>query len=309
MPSFSEISLNNSGLLNKKDPFSDPNTLGLLGAAFSLLESSGPSLTKIGTGQALGRAGMAGLQMRNQAAENEFNRRYKEAQMGQMSKNNGIISDLTPGNYTPESLAAFYQDYQTNMKPNYSLLKESVNQFRAGGVTYVMGADGKPVALVDPSVAAQNAGDISAAQAAGASAGEAQSKAKQGLPAVQGLEDQLVRIMADPKFDSSVGMIDQFTGKVGEAFGSKEGVLGGEAERIGNQLVVDFAEKWKGAISDKELKLFKDSVPGRGSSAQTWRHWYQNEFLPMKQRAETAAGVTAGPAAVRKYNPATGKLE
>lgn len=291
--SLSMASLNNSGMLNqKKDPFSDPNTLGLLGTGLSLLESSGPSLNPSSAGQLLGRAGMAGLQMRNQAAENQFNQQYKEAQMAQMmNKNNGIISDVTPGNYTPESLHAFQQDYLKTMKPNYSLLKESVNQFKAGGTTYVMGADGKPVALVDPTTVANNAGLISAAQSSGAATGKAQSEAKQGLPAVQGLEDQLVRIMADPKFDDAVGMVDQFTGKVGEAFGSKEGVLGGEAERIGNQLVVDFADKWKGAISDRELKLFKDSVPGRGSSSQTWRHWYQNEFLPMKQRAETAAGL------------------
>lgn len=290
--SLSQASLANSGLLDKKkDLLSDPNSLGLLGMGLSLLEASGPSLTPTSLGQAVGKAGMTGMQMRNQAVESDFDRRYKEAQMAQMLKNNGIIGDLTPGNYTPESLAVFAEDYRKNMQPNYSLLKESVNQFKAGGTTYVMGADGKPVALVDPTVVADNAGQISAAQAAGSAAGKAQAEAKQGLPAVQGLEDQLVRIMADPNFDDAVGMADQFTGKIGEAFGSKAGVLGGEAERVGNKLVADAADKWKGAISDKELGLFRASVPGRGSSSQTWRHWYQNEFLPMKQRAETAAGL------------------
>lgn len=86
-------SLNNSGMLNqKKDPFSDPNTLGLLGTGLSLLESSGPSLNPSSAGQLLGRAGMAGLQMRNQAAENQFNQQYKEAQMAQMmNKDSGYF--------------------------------------------------------------------------------------------------------------------------------------------------------------------------------------------------------------------------
>ena len=48
------------GLLSNVD-LSDPKTLGLLSAAASLLESSGPSPVPIGLGQALGRAGMAGM--------------------------------------------------------------------------------------------------------------------------------------------------------------------------------------------------------------------------------------------------------
>lgn len=48
------------GLLGTGD-LNDPKTLGLLGVAASLLESSGPSSTPIGLGQAIGRAGMAGI--------------------------------------------------------------------------------------------------------------------------------------------------------------------------------------------------------------------------------------------------------
>lgn len=321
--SLSQLSLNNMGLLNqKKDPFSDPNAMGLLGAGLALLESSGPSTTPTSLGQAVGRAGMAGLQMRQQGIANqnaqseaEFNKQYKQAQMAQMLKNNGIIGDLTPGNYTPESLALFADDYQKNMKPNYALLKESVNPMKAGGVIYGTDANGKLVQMVDPNVVAGTAGQIAGAQAAGAATGKAQAEAAQSIGPMQDKENQLLRILGDPNFSGAVGPVDALWGKyIGEPMGTKSGVLGGEVERVANSLVSEAADKWKGAISEKELDMFKASVPGRGSSPETWDHWYQNEYLPRKQRVEASAGVSPqgtqqASAKVRKYNPQTGKLE
>lgn len=319
--SLSQMSLNKTGLLSEQnDPFTDPNKLGLLSAASALLAASGPSTTPTNFGQAAGQGLSGYMQGRQAGIENlrnkeidDFNRKYKEAQMNQMLKGSGLIGDITPGNYTPESLSAFHEDYLKNMRPNYSLLKESVNPFRAGGVTYAVGPDGKPVPLIDPATVAANAGGISAAQAAGAETGKAQGQAVTSLGGMEDLENQLVRIMADPNFSGAVGFFDQFTGKAGEAQGTKEGVLGGEIERVSNKLVADAADKWKGAISDKELEMFRASVPTRGSSDATWKHWYTNEYLPMKQRVEATAikgqGATQAAGRVRRYNPATGRIE
>jgi hypothetical protein len=215
--SLSQLSLNNMGLLNqKKDPFSDPNKMGLLGAALSLLENSGPSTTPTSLGQVIGRAGMGGLQMRQQAiagqnaqAEADFNRQYKQAQMDSMLKNNGIIGDLTPGNYTPESLALFAEDYQKNMKPNYALLKESVNPFTVGGIRYIPGQNGALAPAVDPNTVAQTAGQIAGAEAAGTASGKATTEAALDLPRVEdnakntlGLIDQ---VLNHPGLSISVG--------------------------------------------------------------------------------------------------------
>lgn len=103
------------------------------------------------------------------------------------------------------------------------------------------------------------------------------------------LDNQLQMLMNDSDFDAAVGPVDRWTGALGEMAGTRQGVIGGHIGRISNALTTSKVADWKGAISDKELAFFKESVPQRSSSPETWRSWYQNEFLPWKAHVDAKA--------------------
>ena len=135
----------------------------------------------------------------------------------------------------------------------------------------------------------RNAYDIKRSGASGSAQGAATTAAQESLAGMESTEAQLQEILHDPEFSQAVGLVDAFTGRVGEALGTKQGVLGGQAERLANQLVVDAVSNWKGAISEKELDFFLKSAPGRASSPETWSHWFHKEYLPRKERVARVA--------------------
>lgn len=128
--------------------------------------------------------------------------------------------------------------------------------------------------------------DTKAAAATGTAQGSAQTAAAEQFASLSETASQLERLFADPNFAGAVGPLDAITGRIGEWMGTEEGVLGGEVQRLTNKLVTDAVSAWKGAISEKELQFFKESVPGRGSSPATWKHWYEFEFLPRLERVK-----------------------
>ena len=182
----------------------------------------------------------------------------------------------------------FYSKLPPDQQKNYLNMKRS--GFGAGGVQYTAGGD----QIVGTNKIAADKAAITTADETAKDQVKATTEAKQAVGPMQDMENQLVRIMGDPLFAEAVGPTDAITGRIGETFGSKAGVLGAEVERVSNKLVTEAVSKWKGAISDKELNFFQKSVPQRSSSPETWASWYQNEFLPMKARAEQAAGIIQG---------------
>ncbi len=106
---------------------------------------------------------------------------------------------------------------------------------------------------------------------------------RQNLAAQPDLETQnqiFLDTITDPNFEGAVGWMDNLTGRVGEQFGSKEGVLGARVGRLGSTLVLQAAQSLSGALSDRDIQLLMESAPGRASSPQTWRDWYSTEYLP-----------------------------
>lgn len=109
------------------------------------------------------------------------------------------------------------------------------------------------------------------------------------------LDAQLSSIMSSSAFPAAVGAFE-LRGRLGKLVGSETGVLREHVTRISNALVSTKVADWKGAISDKELEFFKESVPTANSSDETWRYWYENEFKPFKAYVDAkAAGTWTGP--------------
>jgi len=200
------------------------------------------------------------------------------------------IGQYNPRDYTTESWAESLRTGDSSKLVRY----ERTRTFRdADGITHRYdAATGKNLgAFSDVQDVAANKKIINQSAAEGTAQGKEVTSAKQALASIGTLETQMTNILADPSFESSVGALDAITGRIGEMFGSDEGVLGGEVERVSNNLVTEVVKSWKGAISERELDFFQNSVPGRTSSPETWRRWFKNEFLPRKQlMARVASG-------------------
>ena len=89
------------GLLGGPGGFDDPKTLGLLGAAASLLESSGPSPTPVSFGQAIGRAGMTGLGGYQSAKVAQTNNLLNAYKLNREIKNQEMMDKLTGTMFPP----------------------------------------------------------------------------------------------------------------------------------------------------------------------------------------------------------------
>lgn len=145
------------------------------------------------------------------------------------------------------------------------------------------------VPAVDPNTAGSNAGILKEEQTLGEQTGMDRAAAEQlgGMLEMQNMEIQ--RIINDPDFDQAVGLLDQYTGKIGAQFGSKQGVLMKDAEKISNALTTSKVSDWKGAISDKELDFFKAGVPQVGDGPDVWRSWYINQYIPLMEFVQMRA--------------------
>lgn len=302
------------GLLNM-----DPRQMALLSAAASLLEGGGPSLTPTSLGQNLGRAlnaGMGSYQMgRQQALQNALMKR----QMARSDRDEGRANRaldlqeqrLQSGVDDPSAVREwqFYSALSPEQQKQYLEMKRALQLAQIGGVQNVVrpGGEVQPLSTLDQEAAAKE--ELAAASTRGQESAKATVNAASELSKIEEREAQVLRILDDPNFDAAVGPIDQFSGRLGEAMGTEQGVLGGEIERLSNALVREAAATWKGAISEKELELFMRSVPRRGNSGATWRSWYQNEYLPMKAKVQEKAGGPSPESQVLRYNPATGRVE
>lgn len=155
-----------------------------------------------------------------------------------------------------------------------------------GGVKYVVnpnvqaGTPGWLIPAVGMDDATTNAAGLNQAQAAGTARGTDQAAAQILGGEMQVLDGRLRALMANPDFSGGVGLLDQFTGRVGAQFGSDEGLITKEANYISNSLTRSSVADWKGAISNAELNFFKDSVPQAGDGAAVWEHWYETYYKP-----------------------------
>lgn len=197
------------------------------------------------------------------------------------------IGQYNPRDYTAESWADFINSKDPGKLKRYERTREvDLGGGRKGlydPVTH------KVTEVVDKQAFDANVKDVSQSKTEGKAEGAAITAAKEGLAGMKVQEAQLERMFADPNFSQSVGPIDAVTGRIGEWFGSDQGVLGGEVQRVVNALVTQAVSNWKGAISEKELDFFLDSVPSRGSSDETWKSWYQNEYMPRRRLMERIA--------------------
>lgn len=210
----------------------------------------------------------------------------REDRLQQLAANR--IGQYNPRDYTSESFAAFMQSRDPADLERY----ERVRIVDIGGVpTAVDTTTGQEIGPVGGGRDAvlRNIYDIKQAGSTGSAQGAASTAAQETLAGMDTTEAQLQQVINDPNFSQAVGPIDALTGRIGEALGTKQGVLGGQAERLANQLVIGAVADWKGAISEKELDFFLKSVPSRASSPETWSHWFHKEYLPRKERVARIA--------------------
>ncbi len=201
-------------------------------------------------------------------------------QRGQNTPRHGTYN---PRDYTTDAWADFVHSGDPGQLERY----EPTRQVDVGGVKYnidrVTGAVTPIQGGRDETI--RNVRDIKQAAAQGSAQGSGISTAQAGKLDLESLINEIEdTIFNNPHFGGAVGPLDAITGRIGEGMGTEEGVLGGQVERLTNRLVLDIADKWKGAISEKELQFFKDSVPGRSSSPQTWKRWFRDELLPRHKK-------------------------
>lgn len=227
--------------------------------------------------------------MSQMSAREQFNTRLaaEEARWQQTQLPQNRIGTYNPRDYTAESWAEFTQSGDPSKLKRY----ERVSTVDVGGIKYAIDtATGENLgAVTGLDEATNNTRALSSSQSVGTAQGTAIGDAQVQLASMNQTQSQFERLLNDPRFDSAVGMIDAPLGRLGEQFGTEAGVLGGEIERASNALVTQAVSNWKGAISERELDFFQRSVPQRGSSAATWRHWYENEYKPLKARVESLA--------------------
>ena len=212
----------------------------------------------------------------------------EEARYQRKKADQGSIGNVTPSNYTPESLAIYDQTRDFGDLERYERVRTFTD---ADGVTHRYDSvSGQNLgSFRTTQEVADSAATIKRAEAQGGAEGREITAAQKQLGALETQEAQLVKMMGSEDFEGAVGPLDAVTGRIGEAFGSDEGVLGGQVQRQANALVTEFVRDWKGAISERELDFFLNSVPGRGSSPETWRRWFQEEYLPRKELAKRVA--------------------
>ncbi len=206
-------------------------------------------------------------------------------QRGQNAPRHGTYN---PRDYTTDAWAEFVQSGDPGTLERY----EPTRQVDVGGVKYNIDRVTGEVTPIQGGreETIRNVRDIKQAAAQGSAQGSEISAAQKGSEDLDSLINEIEdTIFSNPHFGGAVGPLDALTGRIGEGMGTEEGVLGGQVERLANRLVLDIADKWKGAISEKELQFFKDSVPGRSSSPETWKRWFRDELLPRRRKIERLA--------------------
>ncbi len=298
----------------------DPaNQMGLLNAAAALLASSGPSTTKTSLAQSLGQGLGAFTSGRESYRDNDIDRRYKEHLMAKEAGGGGkMIDELTPGHYTPKSLDAFFRDYQSTGEPNYSLLQESINPIRAGGVTYVVGADGVSRPVVAPEVTANNAAAIAGAEQGAKNDANAEAERdKQAIKAekIEGIVAQAKTLLKDAS--GSLG---------GTALSKGKGLIGYSDKTTKSNQQLKLVSGWltsnvprmEGPQSNFDAELYKEMAGKVGDSlipvgdreaALDSLLELQAKYKHLNPDQPAAPQPGGGASRVRKYNPKTGKLE
>lgn len=303
----------------------------LMSLGLNMLANSGPSLTPTSLGQVIGQSGQQALstgdQLRQKAIQGALLRRRVSQEDREQRRQEQLRDRFSEafderGALKPEAIPRiaevdpktamdlyrrqsggqpasveeflFFQNLPEGKRDEFMNLKRGGKIVDVAGVPHLIGPDNQATPLSDLGSEAGAAATLKQAAARGSASGQAEVETEEEISKLANRESQLTRILQDPNFESAVGPIDALTGRMGEALGTEEGVLGGEVQRLANSLVREAASTWKGAISEKELELFRESVPSRSNSPATWRSWFENEYLPMKRRAEQRLGQLQG---------------
>lgn len=217
-----------------------PQAMGVLRAAASLLDASGPSLMPVSMGQALGR-GLLGYQQGYQQGDSIKRQKEKEALEKKMAElkmklesepQRPNIGAINPGLYTPESLAAYEeggrkdfdqlrfksgekaQEYNMfsqmtpEQKKEYLALRRG--GFTLGGQRY----DSSGEVIVDANTVADTTKQVEEAKAYGKAAGGVQGKdraqAKIDLPRIEGNAQYMTgiieKMIKHPGLPGAVGL-------------------------------------------------------------------------------------------------------
>jgi hypothetical protein len=150
---------------------------------------------------------------------------------------------------------------------------------------------------------------------------KAESEKKADVNSLTNTLSQIDSLINDPSFSGSVGVVDQFTARVGALFGTEDGVVNRRATRLLNSSVAKIAKSLGANPTDKDIELLKSTQPSMSDQPSVWEDWYLNDVIPTINARLVALGqpeivpMTAedsqGNSAVKrlKYNPGTGQFE
>jgi len=148
------------------------------------------------------------------------------------------------------------------------------------------------IPLIDPTRAGEVGGEVERGIAVGKAEGAEQASGMVLAAEMMKVEGLLTSLMDNPDFEGGVGLVDQYTGKIGAQMGTKEGIVTKQATFISNALTRSSVADWKGAISEKELAFFQSGVPQAGDAPEVWRMWYKDFYLPILEFARKKAAGT-----------------
>lgn len=155
-----------------------------------------------------------------------------------------------------------------------------------GGVGLHNPVTGDRTSLVSPEDATTRNAVAAGAQSEATTAGTNRAEAQDQLVGLQSKQAQFEALLNDPSFPGAVGFIDSMTGRIGQGFGTKEGVLGARVEKLSEGMVLEASRQLTGSKSDQDIAMLKRTAPSRSSSHHEWNDWYQNIFLPTVKAAQ-----------------------
>lgn len=302
-----------------------PGLRGLLSnpdLGLALLANSGPSAQPRSFGQILGQSALQAQQMGRDREDEEFKRKYMEAQMGAMGRQATERSpngQYQPGDYTTQSWAKFLKDGDpavleryTTPRQEYTPSYRSVTRTRPDGSTELGSFDTRTNEYTWSGMIAP-AGVKARVDAEGKAEGEAAGGQSGKAPAKSSF-DYVVSQFREQLPKAPQGGVFGYKGKLGTVFDKADTErFDNLREQLSTELRTVFRIPGEGTLSDQEQKQYGIQLPSTNYENATNEQILNDVTERVRLRLETPVGngASAAPAGGRKrrYNPATGKIE
>lgn len=308
---------NNHGGLLDAGAVSGADNDGRMALAASLLQASGPSTQRVGLGQAVGGAIMAGRQAKNESLNAALQANLMKSRID--AQNNRPVSDgvgdYQPGDYTPKSWAEFLRtkdpavlERYTTPRQEYTPSFRNVTRTLPDGSTELGSFDTRTNQYTWSGMVVP-AGTKARVDAEGAATGEAAGAQGAKAPARASFDAALGNLRKSIE-TTDQGMV---AGPMGTLFdyGDKK-LFNSRVQQLSTELRTVFRIPGEGTLSDQEQQQYGLQLPSTDNPPEVNAQILNDLEQRVKLRIDTPIDSGSPPAATtpkKKFNPATGKIE